>query len=161
MRALVLAPVLLGACAEPEPAGRCGAAHPPSARFGSWAHDEFTAFEALDPIAPIASPQGGFGVLTHLETRGLAADGVDFDVTAVTAVGDPLGAFILTDTSLSCPDDGAGRFGPALVTFDQARYVVPEDLDALVGEEIELSGTVTDPRGEKATGQVRLVLSSL
>jgi len=134
----------------------------PVARAGFVVDDALEPFADGELLEAIQSPQGGFGSVFHIEAEGIGPEGehlVDIEIEA--RLDDTIvGRYRIEDAPLDCDEPGPGRWGAVLLTLDQERFVVPEDLEPLAGEDIVLALELTDEEGESAHGEhvVRIAL---
>jgi hypothetical protein len=157
VRALLSCAALSLACAGTEPgsARACEAQADPAARAGRLVEDALEPFAPGDFMEVVESPQGGFGSVFHIEAQGIAPDGdhlVDVEIEA--RLDDTIvGRYRIRDAPLDCREPGPGRWGAVLLTLDQERFVQPQDLELLEGEDVVLALELTDDEGESARGE--------
>jgi hypothetical protein len=156
MQRPLLACVLLFACGGSE--GESSATQAclwdakPRVWFGLVEHDVFSPLEDGEELELRTSPQGGFGLLVHIETTGLGPDeehAVNIQIDTFLDDTD-VGGFVLSGAKLACDGAQPGRFGAMLLTLDQEAYVTMEDVLVLEGERLDLQARVTDDAGTSA-----------
>lgn len=151
-------------CAGPsldEDGGECFADAEPAVKVGRIEDDTFEALSDGDVLAPFASPQGGFGVLLALETKGVGVPPehtVTVDIAAELGGtdGERIALYHLADAPLMCDGPEPGLWGTLLLTLDQERFVTPTDLDALAEHDVVLEFGVVDETDERAEGTQRI-----
>lgn len=155
--------LLLCACAcacggpleDTEPRSTCLVDAEPDIRFGRDLGDGFVELDDREAIEAFASPQGGFGVLLDLQTRGVGS-GPDHRVL-VEIVGELDGESIadyrLDGAPLMCDEEGPGRWGTMLLTLDQDRFQTLDDLEDLADRDVRLQAELADEAGNVAWGE--------
>ena len=140
--------------------GECFVDAPPEVRVGRFDNQSFSTLEDEAAVETMASPQGGFGIILYMETEGLSSEpehevGIEIDTLLG---GERMGGFVLDGAPLRCEGEAPGFFGGMLITFDQERYVTPEDLGELDGELIDVVVRVTDEDDQaETTTTIRVV----
>lgn len=164
MRRLALAICLSAGCTAGDTpdtrSGACFVDAPPEVRVGRYDDQSFSTLEDEAAIETLASPQGGFGILLYMETEGLSAEPdheVEIEIDTLLG-GERMGGFFLERAPLRCEGEAPGFFGGMLITFDQERYVTPEDLSELDGELIDVVAHVADDDDHaETTTSIRVV----
>ena len=110
----------------------------------------FFPYEANAEVGLAIAPQGGFGVVVLVATRGLlAGDRRLADVLLETVLdGEVSGTFLLEDAPFYCNSDGSGGFlSGVVVGFSSTTYNTNDSLLSLNGSSVTLHVGVTDEEG--------------
>jgi len=139
----------------------CGGWDEPEVTLGRGVGGAFVPIESGEEVNISVAPQGGFGVTTLVNTRGLIA-GDDALVAAVLDVeleGSNIGTFTLDEQPLLCQGNGEGGLITGVVVgFDPNVYRSNDDLLTLHEQLVDLIVTVTDVDGRVGVGRQTVTL---